>query len=133
MIERIESHMQGQVRDMSIEDIKEYIVRFITNRYERLFSEKIGDKDWEPVDKSRYAAYLMFGQEHFVSVNSKNIEFVESFHYENFAPMTEDQEKMIKKGWVKDFLIQLYVYRLGSFSYFIANITPLIENVIDCG
>lgn len=133
MIERIEAHMQGQVRDMSIDDIKFYVVRSITDRYERLFSEKIGNKDWKSIDRSRYAAYLMFGQEHFVNVNSKNIEFVESFHYENFAPMTEDQEQMIKKGWVKDFLIQLYIYRLGRFSYFIANITPLIEDVIDCG
>lgn len=133
MIERIEAHVQGQVYDNSIDGIKADIVYNITNRYERLFSEKTPGKNWTAKDLSRYAAYLMFGQEHFISVNSKNIEFVDSFHYDNNGPMTEDQEKMLKKGWVKDFLIQLYIYRLGRFSYYAATITPLIEDVIDCG
>lgn len=133
MIERIEAHVQGQVNKHSITEIQNYIVDIIEDRYEKIFSENVGDKNWKAIDKSRHAAYLMFGQEHFVCVNSKNIEFAESFHYENFRPMTSEMSRKLKQGWVKDFLISLRVYRLGQFSYFAATITPLIENEIDCG
>ena len=40
--------------------------------------------------------------------------------------------KLFSRGYVKDFLIRLWIYRLGQYSYFAAEVTPLIDGVIDC-
>lgn len=133
MIQNITAHVQGQVNNSNINEIKDHIVDMIEYNYEKTLDPKVGDTSWSAIDQSSHAAYLMFGPEHRISINSKNIEFSESFHYENWRPQTERMANMIKRGVVKDFLIQLFIYRLGQHSYFAAEITPLIENVIDCG
>lgn len=133
MIEQIPTHVQGQVNNSSLNEIKDHIVDIIEYNYEKTLDPKVGGTNRSPIDQSNEAAYLMFGQEHRISINSKNIEFSELFHYENWRPQTEKMTNMIKRGIVKDFLIHLFIYRLGQHSYYAAQITPLIDNVIDCG
>lgn len=133
MIEQIPTHIQGQVNNSNLNEIKDHIVDMIEHNYEKTLDPKVSDTNKSSIDKSTYAAYLMFGQEHRISINSKNIEFSESFHYENWRPQTEQMTNMIKRGVIKDFLIRLFIYRLGQHSYYAAEITPLIDNVIDCG
>lgn len=126
MIERINAHVQGKLGNDNIDQIKYYIADMIENRYSKIF-----DADCNPMgatDASHFAAYLMFGQEHYISVNSKNIEFVDSFHYDGFRPQSEYMTKQLRKGWVKDFLAQIWVYRLGQYSYFAAEVTPLVDS-----
>lgn len=128
MIERIATHVQGELGKDSINDIKDHIVNMIEINYEKIF-----DADCNPgkaSDASHFAAYLMFGQEHFLCINSKNIEFQDSFYYDGFRPICDHMAKMLKKGWVKDFLVHIVVYRLGQYSYFAAEVTPLVEENI---
>lgn len=126
MIERINAHVQGQVGNDNVYQIKDYIVDQIEHQYEKIFSADCNPK--KASDSSAFAAYLMFGQEHYISVNSKNIEFLDSFHYEGFRPQSEFMLKQIKQGWVKDFLIRFWIYRLGQYSYFAAEINPLLDS-----
>lgn len=131
MIECINAHIQGQVKDNSITDLQNHIIDIIEYKYENLIPET-GKCEWGPaVDASHYAAFLMFGNEHYIGLNSKNIEFSENFHYENFRPRSEAMDKMISKTPIKDFLIHLMVYRVGSYSYFAATVTPLVESNLD--
>ena len=129
MIERILTHVQGKLGEWNIDEIKNHIIDMIECNYEKTLDPKVNGN---AVDMSSYAAYLMFGSEHYVHINSKNIEFSESFHYENFRPQSDRMIKLFAKGYVKDFLIRLWIYRLGQYSYFAAEVTPLIDNVIDC-
>ena len=129
MIERINANVQGKLGNDTIDDIKGRIIDQIEIKYEKIFDAKC-NTPCNTCDASRFAAYLMFGQENYISVNSKNIEFVDSFHYENFRPCGERMAKLLNKGWVKDFLIRVWIYRLGQYSYFAAEITPLVEENI---
>ena len=124
MIERILTHVQGKLGEWNIDEIKNHIIDMIECNYEKTLDPKV---DGNAVDMSKYAAYLMFGSEHYVHINSKNIEFSESFHYENFRPQSDRMIKLFARGYVKDFLIQLWVYRLGQYSYFAATCTALFE------
>lgn len=130
MIQSLSACIQGKLGEWSINDVKDHIVNMIDNNYEKTLEV---DPNENVVNSSHYAKWLMFGNEHFIHINSKNIEFTESFHYENFRPQTDTMAGLFKRGCVKDFLIQLWVYRLGQYSYFAADVTPLIDNVLDCG
>lgn len=131
MIERILAHVQGKLGESNIDQIKDHVIDMIEINYEKTLDPKVSTG--KAIDLSNHAAYLMFGQEHYIHINSKNIEFSESFHYENFRPQSDRMISLFARGYVKDFLINLCIYRLGQHSYFAAEITPLIENVIDCG
>lgn len=130
MIQSLNACIQGKLGEWSIDDVKCHIADMIDNNYEKTLEI---DPNENVVNSSNYAKWLMFGNEHFIHINSKNIEFTETFHYENYRPQTNAVAKMFRKGIVKDFLIHVVVYRLGQYSYFAADVTPLIENVLDCG
>ena len=131
MIERITAHVQGKLDDFSVDQIKNHIVDVIENMYSSIFECQRPPED--PRDASHYAAFLMFGQEHVISVNSKNIEFSDGFHYQNFRPQSDTMIRMISQGWIKDFLVRFWVYRLGQYSYFAAEVTPLLpDNTLTC-
>lgn len=130
MIERILAHVQGKLGESNIDQIKDHVIDMIEINYEKTLDPKVSTG--KAIDLSNHAAYLMFGREHYIAINSKNIEFSESFHYENFRPQSDRMISLFARGYVKDFLINLYIYRLGQYSYFAATVTPLIENVIDC-
>ena len=131
MIERIPAHVQGKLGEKSVDDIKNHIVDIIENQYSSIFACREAPEN--PVDASHYAASLMFGPEHFVGVNSKNIEFSDCFYYQKFRPQSDTMIRMISQGWIKVFLVCVWVYRLGQYSYFVAEVTPLLpDNTLTC-
>lgn len=126
MIEKINAHVQGKLGNDNIDDIKFYIADIIETRFPKVFDVACNPKG--AADASRFAEYLMFGQEHYIYVNSKNIEFQDGFHYSGLRPQSDYMAKLIQKSSVKDFLVRFWVYRLGQYSYFAAEVTPLIED-----
>lgn len=126
MINRIETYMGGELHKLSIEDIKNEVTRRV--------GDEIRKCDEEPIDVEQGYARAAFSRRMFVKsfaeVNSKNIEYVTSWHFMDYVCLVNsDSESELKKVMdkysIKDVYIRLFIYRLGQYSYFATECTCL--------
>ena len=123
MLERIDYFLGGPLKNLTTEQImletQQRIQEAITHCtlscinskdiYERnIFSKELFDKDY-------------------VSINKKNIEYVTSWHFMERQLPTKELEKAMEKYDIEDVLVQLWVYRLGQYSYFATTCTALLK------
>jgi hypothetical protein len=121
MIERIDYYVGGPLNKLTTEEIILH-----TNDYVKGALLKC---NMEPIDTSvQYNRALfsraLFSKDH-VSINSKNMEFMTSWHFLERVVPDKELQKVLDKYEIGDVLIQLYVYRLGQYSYFACACTIL--------
>lgn len=128
MITQLVSHIYGELTNKSVEDVRANICQCISSAFESSCVNVENPENLTPKQASDSIRCKMFGPNRYISVNSKNIEYGETLHFVNFGlPLSQTVQEKLEKGFVKDFLIQLTVYRLGQYSYYSAEITPLVE------
>lgn len=112
MIEQKRCAVSGVV-DTDLETIKSKICSII---HERLGIADIGDS--QPCDTdSTMKSYLSCKT---ITLNSKNIEYTEEFHLSDRCVPCKEVIDTLKKLDAIDIAIVLTVYRLGQYSYYMA-------------
>ena len=125
MLEAKNSTINGAIRNMSIDDIKNHVCMLIRGGIQTF--HKVPPKDYDRDGYNYWLQNNLFGGEKFIHINPKNIEFSTSFHLTENLVTDKIHNKMHELG-IADVLIELVIYRIGQYSYYSAEITTLIED-----
>lgn len=116
MIKHLNCFWQGPIGSRSLEEIKE-LVRDMTR------AEIIGfDNDSSGVKEDCYYGWLnmnLFDKKR-VALNPKNIEYYEEFYLVKDFGNDDKLNDALHNRRIEDVGIELYVYRIGSYSYYVA-------------
>lgn len=123
MIKTTRSALKGELKG-DINTLKYEICKFIRDR---LVHIDFPIKE-EPSCDMDYAHYLdeIFGHD-FIMLNTKNVEYVEEYLLTDFGDDAEQRHMLNVLKWSNIF-IRLTIYRIGSFSYFNAEVDYLPLN-----
>lgn len=116
MIKNFTCYMQGPVGTRSLESIKEYV-------RDMARADIVGfNKDDSGVVEHCYYGWLninLFGKKNIV-LNQKNIEYYESFYLVQDFGSDDKLNDALHRYRIEDVGIGLYIYRIGSYSYYMA-------------
>ena len=108
------NHLKGNIVDWVVAKIKEADINTEVKAEKQSFVEH--DNDLRRI----------FGDGH-ITINEKNIEYVESFNLSDFIMSDKIRERLWVLDWA-DIFITLTVYRLGQYSYW----TVKLDYVLPC-
>ena len=116
MIKHLNCFWQGSIGARTLEEIKEYMRDMVR-------AEIVGfDKDASGVREDCYYGWLninLFDKRQ-VGLNPKNIEYYEKFSLVADFGNDDKLNSALHKYRIEDVGIELYVYRIGSYSYYVA-------------
>lgn len=117
MIKKLECFENGALGQLSIDQVREYI-------RERL-REKIITCDNDKLDTlcaEQYSVWVndLFCNKKVVSLNNKNIEYSEDFFVVKGGGLDAEFCKALNRYDISDIHVNLFIYRLGSYSYWMA-------------
>lgn len=117
MIKNVRSAYKG-VLNCDITDLKYNICQYLRDQ---ILSADF-PMDSEPSCPMDFADIMqkIFGHRH-IALNTKNVEYQEEFMLSDFG-LDADLEKRLSKFKFADMLITMTIYRLGSYSYFNAEV-----------
>ena len=108
--------MQGTVGTRSLESIKEYV-------RDMARAEIVGfNKDDSGVVEQCYYGWLTINlfEKKRVGLNQKNVEYYEKFYLVQDFGNDDKLNDALHRYKIEDVGIGLYVYRIGSYSYYVA-------------
>ena len=116
MIKDFMCYMQGPVGTRSLESIKEYV-------RDMARADIVGfNKDSSGVVEQCYYGWLninLFEKKH-VGLNQKNVEYYEKFYLVKDFGNDDKLNNALHEYKIEDVGIGLYIYRIGSYSYYVA-------------
>lgn len=122
MIEHLDYFMNGELGNATTNDIFQDV-------FGRVY-DILSNPHLETPDFTTLFGRTGFTRQVFVkgsiAINTKNIEATMSQHFENHIMSNKCKNNMDRLG-VADVLVQLIIYRLGSYSYYLVNCTALFE------
>lgn len=116
MIQNFMCYMQGPFGTRSLETIKEYV-------RDMARADIIGfDKDDSGVTEQCYYGWLTINlfEKKRVGLNQKNVEYYEKFYLVQDFGNDDKLNDALHRYKIEDVGIGLYVYRIGSYSYYMA-------------
>lgn len=125
MIQEMQSAFKGVV-NINIENIKSSIVESIYHRLDNfeIPNEKEEKQSWQEHDAD---LRMLFGNQH-ITLNSKNIEYEESFCLSDYVMNNHIKDVLFYFDWT-DLDITLTVYRLGQYSYYNVKVDYVMSEI----
>lgn len=122
MIEPMVSVYRGALKTDTLQNVLERIVDNLDFHLRELKAPESNNC----ISNPDVLKFEMF-QDHLkkVYINTKNIEYEENVPYSDYLLTSKDGKDNLKMWGFDDIMLQLIVYRLGSYSYFTCDVHPV--------
>lgn len=129
MINKIECFENGSLGQMSVENVRDYVRKRLLENIMMCDTPKL-----DTLCVEDYSIWVndLFCNKKVVSLNDKNIEYSESFWVVNGWGLDDKVSKALARYDISDIRVNLFIYRLGSYSYWMAICHIATENDPKC-
>jgi len=117
MIKRLECFENGELGQMSLENVREYVRHRLRENIIMCDNPKL-----DTLCVEDYSVWVndLFCNKKVISLNDKNIEYSEDFWVVNGWGLDAEFGKALARYDISDILVHIFVYRVGSYSYWMA-------------
>ena len=129
MINKLECFENGALGQMSVEDVREYVRQRIRENIIMCDTPKL-----DTLCVENYSVWVndLFCNKKVISLNDKNIEYSENFWVVNGWGLDAEFGKALARYDISDIRVNIFIYRLGSYSYWMAVCHISTENDPKC-
>ena len=117
MIKRLDCFESGALGQMSLEDVREYVRHRLR---ENIIMCDMPKLDTLCVEDYSVWVNSLFCDKKVISLNDKNIEYSEDFWVVNGWGLDAEFGKALARYEISDILVNMFIYRVGSYSYWMA-------------